>query len=82
MGLVPAATYGNKKAINGVSVNTELEDFWSDICFDPQTSGGLLLAMPEEDGRKYILEAHSKGLAFAACVRKVLENGGYDVYVK
>lgn len=82
MGLVPAATYGNKKAINGVSVNTELEDFWSDICFDPQTSGGLLLAMPEEDGRKYILEAHSKGLAFAACVGKVLENGGYDVYVK
>lgn len=82
MGLVPAATYGNKKAITNVIIDEKLEDFWEDICFDPQTSGGLLLAMPEADGIRYLEAAHAEGLPQAARVGYVLEKGGYDVYVK
>ena len=46
MGLVPAATYGNRKAITAVSGLVELESVWSDICFDPQTSGGCYWLCP------------------------------------
>lgn len=41
MGLVPAASYGNRKAITDVQVDKILDSVWTDILFDPQTSGGL-----------------------------------------
>ena len=49
MGLVPAASYGNRKAITDVQVDQALDPVWTDILFDPQTSGGLLFSVPASE---------------------------------
>jgi len=46
-GLVPAGTYRNREYLTGkVELPQDLPDELSDLLFDPQTSGGLLLAVP------------------------------------
>ena len=49
MGLLPAGSYENKKYVGGRVINqSPLGRFAEDIVFDPQTSGGLLIAAPRE----------------------------------
>lgn len=47
MGLFPAGAYANKKHFSThVSVDPGINDILADIMFDPQTSGGLVYALP------------------------------------
>ncbi len=49
-GLVPAAAYANRKSYGEIcNINDAVELAITDLVFDPQTSGGLLFAMPEKD---------------------------------
>ena len=50
MGLVPAGAYRNRKyAGDGVKLCRDISLAMQDILYDPQTSGGLLFALPEKD---------------------------------
>lgn len=50
MGLVPAGAYRNREfAQAGVAVRGKLSLAMEDILYDPQTSGGLLFALPGEE---------------------------------
>lgn len=49
MGLIPAGAYRNREyAEHGVSVRRDISLAMQDILYDPQTSGGLLFALPTE----------------------------------
>jgi len=39
-----------------------------EVLFDPQTSGGLLAALPEAQAREYVRDLHAAGLPWAAIV--------------
>lgn len=50
MGLIPAGAYRNRQfAAGGVSCRRELPLAMEDLLYDPQTSGGLLFALPEKE---------------------------------
>ena len=50
MGLIPAGAYRNRQfAAGGVSCRRKLPLAMEDILYDPQTSGGLLFALPEKE---------------------------------
>ena len=50
MGLVPAGAYRNRQyAGPGVKLRREVSLAMQDILYDPQTSGGLLFALPEKE---------------------------------
>jgi selenide,water dikinase len=45
-GMLPAGAFKNRDFLQGwMAFPAELEDFYRDILFDPQTSGGLLIAL-------------------------------------
>ena len=57
MGLIPAGAYRNREyAENGVSVRGNISRAQQDILYDPQTSGGLLFALPAEEGERCLAE--------------------------
>lgn len=49
MGLVPAGTYRNKKYSSGKVDACAVDPIYLDLLYDPQTSGGLLLSVPQEE---------------------------------
>ncbi len=73
-GAIPAGLRNNREfVIECVEGSSEFED----LLYDPQTSGGLLLALPESDAVRYL-----KKCASAYIVGKVLERAEKPIRVK
>ena len=81
MGLVPAASYGNRKAITDVQVDANLDGVWTDILFDPQTSGGLLFSVPATEGPDLVKALYDVGVEGATIVGAVKNFSGLAVRV-
>lgn len=81
MGLIPAGAYRNrdyladKVAINDIPLEV------SDILFDPQTSGGLLIALPERNAKE-LLNRLEEYTSWARIVGQVLPRGEKSVVVR
>ena len=67
MGFVPEGTYKNKQhAGKHVNIGT-VEEYYLDLLYDPQTSGGLLLSVPKKEADSVMesLEGASMDTSFA-----------------
>ncbi len=77
MGLIPAGSYENKKYIGGRVVNeSALGRFAEDIAFDPQTSGGLLIAAPPDACREMLSVLSGGGFEHSAIIGQFTEGDG------
>jgi selenide,water dikinase len=72
MGLIPGGLYRNKDYIGERCI---LEDSVSremaDIIFDPQTSGGLIIALPEAEAQLLLKEIKDSGNRWARIIGRV-----------
>lgn len=63
MGFVPAGAYRNRSFAEGaVKIVGEVSRAMQDICYDPQTSGGLLIAIAEGDAEACLLQLRDAGV--------------------
>ncbi len=53
----------------------------SEIAFDPQTSGGLMAAVPAGEGQKLVAALHEAGVPAATVMGKVSEAPGDGTYL-
>ena len=61
MGLIPAGAYRNRDyAQAGVKICSDIPLALQDIFYDPQTSGGLLMAIPAEQAKACLAELKEK----------------------
>lgn len=83
MGIIPAGAYKNMEFYKkNVYISKDVEGVFVDILYDPQTSGGLLISLPEEKGDKMI-EILTKKLEFpVAIIGKVVKKREFDIYVE
>ena len=74
MGLVPAGTYNNKDYISH-DVNSEnIEECFIDVLYDPQTSGGLLITLPESEVENIMKDFKDKNMdTKVAIIGRVIE---------
>lgn len=73
MGLIPAGAYRNREyAEKGVAVKRNISLAMQDILYDPQTSGGLLFALPQAEADR-CLEQLQKTIPAAAIVGYISE---------
>lgn len=80
-GYVPAGAFRNRDFVGDkVEIADTVPRDVADILFDPQTSGGLLFALPEEDARTLITELERQN-AFGAIVGKVIPYTGKQILV-
>ena len=82
MGLVPAGAYRNRAyAGPGVAVRGSISRAMEDILYDPQTSGGLLFALPKEEAER-CLEALRQTIPQAAIIGYVTEKEESDIILE
>lgn len=73
MGLIPSGAYNNRNFRGafvdfGAGVSQKVQD----LLFDPQTSGGLLIAVAAEDAERLVASLKAKGVKSAAIVGEVV----------
>lgn len=82
MGLIPAGAYRNQEyAQSGVHVADTIERALEDLCYDPQTSGGLLAALPAEQADTCFAQLKAAGVD-AARIGYVTESQDFAVYLE
>lgn len=83
MGLVPGGSYANRAYFSqrGVAIQPGVPEAVSDLLFDPQTSGGLLLATPAEQAESLVKAMLQQGIIHAAIVGQVETTGKGEIYV-
>jgi len=73
MGMVPGGTARNRDfRIKMVDIDKNVSKVMVDILFDPQTSGGLLMAIPSDDAEPLLKRMHREGIKAAAIIGEVV----------
>lgn len=73
MGLIPAGAYRNRAFREAmITVDAGVDRAVADLCFDPQTSGGLLMAVPTAQAGDLVSALRAAGVPDAALIGHVL----------
>ena len=72
MGMIPGGLHRNRDFRKGmVDIAKSVPQYLEDILFDPQTSGGLLIAVPERKAPELLERLHQEGVSEAAIIGEV-----------
>ena len=83
MGLVPAGTYNNKDYISGDVESINIEECYLDLMYDPQTSGRLLITLPEDEVENIMKDFENKNMdTKVAVIGRVLEKQEKSIVLK
>jgi selenide,water dikinase len=81
-GILPGAIERNKESCSDRIVPVEsLPQEMVDICYDAQTSGGLLVAIAQKDADDFLKALHDEGISAAAAIGKVSGKGSGLVHI-
>jgi selenide, water dikinase len=82
-GLVPAGLYRNRDYRKSwVHIKKEVNQFLSEVLFDPQTSGGLLISVAPAKAGQLLSKLHQDGINQAAEIGEVLSQPAGKVIVQ
>ncbi len=82
MGFIPAGAYRNREyTAGGIHVREGIPLAMEDILYDPQTSGGLLISLPEKEGMACLSRLRD-AIPEAAVAGYVTEAGEYAIYLE
>lgn len=82
MGIIPAGAYANRDFLEGrVSIDPATPLDLADILFDPQTSGGLLIALPEKDACRLLADLKDR-IPCAEIIGQIIPQENHTIIVK
>jgi selenide,water dikinase len=67
---------------NVVEISKDVPRYLEDILYDPQTSGGLLISLPEKNARALMNLMHDHGIGEAAIIGSVVSGPSGRVAVR
>ena len=81
MGLVPGGAYANREYLSSVTFAPAVAENIRDLCFDPQTSGGLLFALPAGDADAMLAALRGAGITQTAVIGHMRTTGKGEIHV-
>lgn len=80
-GIIPAGTYNNQNYLDGKYSYNGINQAIIDVIFDPQTSGGFLVSLPEKDAHTYLRRCE-EFTQYASIVGKVVPKKDKDIIIR
>ncbi len=81
MGLVPGGCYVNQEFLSQyIKIAPSVEPILKDIISDPQTSGGLLISVPEEKAPYLLQELKERNTLSASIIGQVVKKSSRAIY--
>ena len=78
--MVPGGGKRNQEFFGpGVQISEEVADEIARMVFDPQTSGGLLIALPESEAHSLLVDLQKSGNSEAAIIGRVIPRGRFSI---
>jgi selenide, water dikinase len=75
MGLIPAGAYQNREfREHMIAFSKTVPRRLQDLLFDPQTSGGLLISVREDQCRELVSALKAEGIADAAQIGSIVDD--------
>ena len=82
-GMVPAGAYRNKEFRSGmVQTDPGVPEWQLDVFFDPQTSGGLLIALSPQEAETLLTRLREAGLKDTALVGEIVKEPSARIIVR
>lgn len=83
MGLIPAGAYKNREFHNkNIIFSDAVDPIVQDLCFDPQTSGGLLIGVEKDEGPDLLRKLREKGIHDAAIIGRVVNGANEKIFMR
>ncbi|MDU6341251.1 MAG: selenide, water dikinase SelD [Clostridium sp.] len=82
MGILPEGMYNNLEYLKDIfRITNGVTQEMQDVLLDPQTSGGLLLSMPEKDAKEYLsrMEIYTP---YTRIIGQVIDKQDYSIIIK
>ncbi len=81
-GFIPGGATRNREFYGPqVKISEEVSDEMSAMAFDPQTSGGLLIAVPADEATPMVAELHRAGVSEACAIGRVTDSSGFAIEI-
>ena len=81
MGLIPGGAYRNREFAAKSGYISTAELWREDLVFDPQTSGGLLAAVPADEAEEILLELSESALS-CAMIGEVIDRENHALEIR
>ena len=82
-GVIPGATDRNREALSAqLDIEGGLDEMALELCHDPQTSGGLLISIPEKRAPQLLAALRDAGVRDAAIIGRVLGAGEGSIRIR
>ena len=76
-GMTTGVNANNRRLVAaGMQLATNLPAWHQEIVYDPQTNGGLMAALPEDQARKLLADLQAEDIQAAAIIGRVTERQG------
>jgi len=81
-GLIPGGLYRNRDYLSEkCDFSDNVKQIYKDIIFDPQTSGGLLISLPENEAKHLLDELKSYGIDNSSLLGKVIKGNEQKIFI-
>ena len=81
-GIVPGGTKRNLEYLkNKVGFSNKMKNFEKLLCADAQTSGGLLIAIPPDKAKKYIVQFNKLSSIKAVIIGEIIKKSDKTIYI-
>ncbi|WP_160688160.1 selenide, water dikinase SelD [Clostridium sp. C2-6-12] len=82
MGIIPEGMYNNLDYLKDkFTLNLNISQEMQDVLLDPQTSGGLLISLPEKNAKEYLARI-GEFTAHAKVIGQVIDKGQVDIVIR
>lgn len=80
MGCIPGAAFRNSEYLEGhIAIEPGIPPIAEHLLCDPQTSGGLLMGVPEDLATQVVQRLHEKGYPAACCIGQAKPTGQHPI---